>query len=594
MDQGVGIAAYGRGEVRVVLEHQAVVANVVDAVTRLHHGTQGHHLHYILLLFPLHVGKEPVQALADFLFRPVGTHLVAEAGDEGTEFLHLLRVGHIVDTVGKDLRFAAFGHFGHHLRHAAIGQEHELLHQFVGILGHLDIGGHGVSLLVHFKPYLGTVETDGAVLEPLFAELFGQAVERDEFGGIFPLRGSTFGQRFGVFARQCQVLGRSLTVALQRLLHLFVGEAAVGADDGVCQVPVEHFALRVHREDGGIGEFLLVGAERADEVAESLGQHGDGAIHEVDAGGPFLRFAVDDVALFHIVAHVGNVNAHFPQPLAEGADGERVVEVLGVVRVDGEGGHGAEVLPPGYIFGTDVGLQRLCCFLHLLRVDVGQAVLRQDGVHLGVVLPLAAQDVDDLSDGALGVGGPLHNFHHGLVAVLAALEFVLGDEDVRGQRAAFGDEEAVASLYLQLSDERVVGALQDVGDLGLTGMARTTCQHGHAHPVAVEGMERVTFAHEDALSAVVGQEGVVAVALAHKGTLHHGGAHGVAVVPPSVGGDIVVEHQFRQGVEHHHLGGMVRCSQFGKELLHVKIFLGLTVEQVNEHLQNGLLLQPAA
>ena len=499
-----------------------------------------------------------------------------------------------MDTVGKHLRLSAFGHFGHHFRHTAVGQEHELLHQLVGILGHLDIGGHGVSLLVHFKPHLGTVETDGAVLEPLFAEQLGQAVERDEFGGIFPLRGSTFGQRFGVFARQCQVLGRSLAVALQCLLHLFVGEAAVGADDGVRQVPVEHFAFGVHRENGGIGELLLIGAERADEVAEPFGQHGDGAIHEIDAGGPFLRLAVNDVALFHIVAHVGNVNAHFPQPLAEGADGERVVEVLGIVRVDGKGGHGAEVLPPGYLIGSDVGLQRLGGFLHLLRVDVGQAVLRQDGVHLGVVLPLAAQDVDHLAHGAFGVGGPLHDFHHGLVAVLSALEFVLGDEDVRGQRAALGDEEAVASLHLQLSDECVVGALQDVGDFRFAGMAGAACQHRHPHPVAVEGMERVAFAHEDALSSVVGQEGVVAVALAHEGALHHVGAHGVAVVPPSVGGDIVVEHQFRQGVEHHHLGGMVRRTQFGKELLYVKIFLGLIVEQVSELLQNGLLLQPAA
>ena len=82
-------------------------------------------------------------------------------------------------------------------------------------------------------------------------------------------------------------------------------------------MPREHLAARVHLKDGGISELFLIGAQRADEVAEPLGQHRYGAVHEIDARGTFLRFAVYDVAFLHIVRHVGDMHAHFPRAVGK-------------------------------------------------------------------------------------------------------------------------------------------------------------------------------------------------------------------------------------------------------------------------------------
>ena len=317
MHHRVGVAANGRGEMRVILEHKAVVPDVVHAVAGFHHGTQRHHLHHVFLLAALHVGEQAVEALAHFRLAAVGAHFQAEAGHEGREFLKLFGVGHVMYAVGQRLGFLAFRHDAYHLRHAAVGKEHELLDEFVGIFRHLHVSAYGMPFLVNLEAHLGAVETYGAVLEPLLAQEFGKAVERHEFFGILAFEGRTLGQGLGVLAGQGEVFFGGGAVALEDCLHLFVGEAAVGLDDRVCQVPREHLAARVHLKDGGISELFLIGAQRADEVAEPLGQHRYGAVHEIDARGTFLRFAVYDVTFLHIVRHVGDMHAHFPRAVGK-------------------------------------------------------------------------------------------------------------------------------------------------------------------------------------------------------------------------------------------------------------------------------------
>lgn len=309
-----------------------------------------------------------------------------------------------------------------------------------------------------------------------------------------------------MIAGQCQVFVRSLAVAFQNVLHLLVSKAAVRTDHRVSQVPRKHFALFVHAENGRISQFFLVGAERTDKVAQAFGQHGNGAVNQVNARGAAFSLLVDDVAFLHIVRHVGNVYTDFPHRFVNLSNRQCIVEVLGVVRVDGKGRYVAEVLASGNFLGRDVGRECLGRLFHLFGIFVGQSVLRQYGVHFGIVLALFTQNVHYLANGAFRIGGPFGYFHHHLVAVLCPLEFVLRNKNVGSQRAAFGDEETIAALHLQLSDEGVVRAFQNFGHLGLTCMSRAACQHGHAHAVAVECMKRISLTHQNTLSAVVGQE----------------------------------------------------------------------------------------
>ena len=56
-------------------------------------------------------------------------------------------------------------------------------------------------------------------------------------------------------------------------------------------------------------------------------QHGYGAVYQVDAGGTLLCLLVDDGTLGDVVGDVGNMDAHFPQPIHR-PDGQCIVEVL--------------------------------------------------------------------------------------------------------------------------------------------------------------------------------------------------------------------------------------------------------------------------
>ena len=49
------------------------------------------------------------------------------------------------------------------------------------------------------------------------------------------------------------------------------------------------------------------------------------------------------------MAHVGDMHAHLPEAVLQLLDGQRVVEVLGVLRVDGARERVAEVLALGIV-----------------------------------------------------------------------------------------------------------------------------------------------------------------------------------------------------------------------------------------------------
>ena len=263
------------------------------------------------------------------LFLAVGLHVVAEPLDEVGEVTQFFRVGQVVYAVHEGLRPLPASRFADVGGHGAVGQQHELLDEFVGIFRLLEVHAQGFALFVQLEAHLRPFEGDGPVGKAALAQLLGQAVQGEHFVAQVALAGFDY------------------------LLRLLVGEAAVAANDGAGDVVGVHFGFVVQLEQHRVGEFVLVGAQRADAVREVLGQHGDGAVHQVHRSGAAVGLFLDDAAGAHVVGHVGNVHAHLPQAVVQTADGERVVEVFRVARVDGHGGHAAQVDAPGHLVGRD-------------------------------------------------------------------------------------------------------------------------------------------------------------------------------------------------------------------------------------------------
>ena len=143
------------------------------------------------------------------------------------------------------------------------------------------------------------------------------------------------------------------------------------------QSPVFHIRFAIHFEDDAVAELLLVRPQRTDEVAEPFRQHRDGTVDQIDARGTLLCLFVDDGTLLHVMRHVRDVHAHFPQrttfPFGRSVDTpqrQRIVKILRVVRVNGEGHHVSEVLTPGYLLSRNRGIQTLGSILHALRIFI--------------------------------------------------------------------------------------------------------------------------------------------------------------------------------------------------------------------------------
>ena len=158
---------------------------------------------------------------------------------------------------------------------------------------------------------------------------------------------------------------------------------------------VLYVSVLVQGKDDAVAELLLVGTQRADEVAEALGQHRDGAIDEIDAGGTLDDFLVDDRALLHIVADISYMDTYFVELATcrlalELTERQGIIEVLGIFGVDGTSPHVSEVLTALDFLGSDARFNLVGSLLHVLGIPVRQSVLRQDGVHLHVVVALLA------------------------------------------------------------------------------------------------------------------------------------------------------------------------------------------------------------
>ena len=169
-----------------------------------------------------------------------------------------------------------------------------------------------MSFFIDFEAHLGTIKTNGTAFETLSAQLFCKIVELQYLCRPFSLWIFLRTVHFGVFARKCQIIGGSLSVALNDGLRLFVGETAVAANHGFSNVCAQHIRFVVHLKDHGISQFLFVRTQRTNEITQTFGEHRYGAVHQIDTRSTTQSLLVYHAIFEYIVTHVGNVHSHLP------------------------------------------------------------------------------------------------------------------------------------------------------------------------------------------------------------------------------------------------------------------------------------------
>ena len=253
MDHQVRITADRRGEMRIELEGQAVMADVVGAVAGLGHGPQRQDLDGAEFRFVLCVHHQAVQGVGDVLAGADGAHLVAEVAGKLPEAGDLFQVGLVMDTVHEGLGIldglaAHLAVRGDELGDVLVRQEHELLDEPVGLLGVFLVNGYGLSVFVDLHLHFGTLEVHGAGSEALLAQFQGYLIE-NQYSFFHIVRNDA---ALGAFA---ELRFHGVVPGLDDGLGALVGEAVVGLDDGPAEPGVDDLGHRRHLEDGGEGEF---------------------------------------------------------------------------------------------------------------------------------------------------------------------------------------------------------------------------------------------------------------------------------------------------------------------------------------------------
>ena len=124
------------------------------------------------------------------------------------------------------------------------------------------------------------------------------------------------------------------------------------------------------------------------------------------------------------------MHSHLIKPIRQTLERNRIIEILGRVGVDGHGRHRGKIPTLRTIRIGNCAIQPLGLKRHLLGINVGQLELRQDRIHLGIIIPILTKDIAHGSDWAFGIHGPRKELHDHLIALPSAMQLLHRDKEI--------------------------------------------------------------------------------------------------------------------------------------------------------------------
>ena len=351
--------------------------------------------------------------------------------------------------------------------HGLVGCEHAFFDQLVGNVVFDPLEARGVPLLVEPDFHLGEVEVERAFLEALFAQ-------DGRHGPRLVQHGVELVGRFGLQADE----------------GFLVGEAARAADDTFGEARLADFAVTRNFQEGGKGETVFVRTQAAEPVAQRFGQHGDDAVGQINAVPPLVGLLVERGGRNDIVRDVGHVDSQLPAVLGFFYI-DRIVEVPGIVRIDGHDQRAAAILAPlrgGLRDGVGERLRRgQDVFGKLGR----QVELADDRLDVDAGFVRGPENFDNFAFRIGMPGGPFAEFDHDLVALVRTQRGGgLGDVDVVDEIFVVGHDMPEAVRFLERADGHGGAAFEDADDAaaGLIPAVRwLVAQMADDHAVAGQG-----------------------------------------------------------------------------------------------------------
>ena len=464
-DDEVGIAPDGRCEVGVMLLGEPVVAVGGGPVAGLLEAAEKAHAQVVGLRMGLELEEDAVEVAADVE--------VPRADPEGLEvvgkLVQLVGIRFVVDAVDAG-QVAVVEGAGNRF----IGGQHEFLDQLVAFVLLDADDGLGIAFRVDVDFGLGHVQFEAAGLHAGLPQGGGDVPEAAQ--DLPDVQEFLLAQRLEAASGAAGLVGRGVrtgghlrhVIREQEGVGLLVGEPFVAADDGAGKAALEELALLVVGQEDGLCEPVLVLDEAAEPVGEGLGQHRNDGADEVGGVAPLAGFTVKGRSRADIMADIGDVDPDGHVAVAFLVQGKGVIEVLGILRIDGQGVVPAEVLALANVGVRHAGGQ-LAGFpgnrLGKFRIEV---ILVQEGLVLGHRSVRFPEDLDDFT---LRIEVPLlprGEAHDDLVIDFRfwgeARFLRVGDEDVLDDPRVVRDDVVEHPAALEGAGQGGVGPFKDADD----------------------------------------------------------------------------------------------------------------------------------
>ena len=263
-----------------------------------------------------------------------------------------------------------------------------------------------------------------------------------------------------------------------------------------------HAAVAPHLHVAAEAQAVDLRIERADAVAQGLRQHRHHEAGEIHRGRAQLRLVVERRARPHVVRDVGDRDDE-AEPVLVGFAPDRIVEILGILAVDGHQRHAAQVDPAGDV--RRLHLQRHGSGLrqHLGREFVRDVVAVDRGLHRlrgGQFVAQHRQHAADRRPVRIGRGGDLG--HHQLPGARAVAR-ILRDHHVALDALVVRHHVADAEFFRITAEQAGQPALEDLDDARLAAPAPIHPSDRGEHAIAMGDLAHFVGRQEQVVAALL-------------------------------------------------------------------------------------------
>jgi hypothetical protein len=201
----------------------------------------------------------------------------------------------------------------------------------------------------------------------------------------------------------------------QVFVHLFVREAADAFDGCVRPFRGQRHAFRRELNEHALGVADLVRLQTGEVIGDHFGKHRQHAVGQINAGRAVTGFEVESRLDRHKMRDIRNVHDQLPMAIVQSRERNRIVEITGVDRIDGDDRLVRQVAAVRHRF-----IERLGLFAgvlqHFFRKRVGEIELADNRQRVDSGLPLRPQHFHHHAFARVPVGRKANHLHHHLIA----------------------------------------------------------------------------------------------------------------------------------------------------------------------------------